>query len=122
MKTKHIHRDIPLFVSFAGSVIILLLLVAACDNKDYSKASPFDNAVYIDVAKVKDVANFTFNNLKQTGQQELSAVLAYPAEQDIDVNFQVDPSLIGYLSPYRAHSQSCWLPCGHLPTPQHRSR
>ena len=34
MKTKHIHRDIPLFVSFAGSVIILLLLVAACDNKD----------------------------------------------------------------------------------------
>ena len=48
MKTKHIHRDIPLFVSFAGSVIILLLLVAACDNKDYSKASPFDNAVYID--------------------------------------------------------------------------
>ena len=39
MKTKHIHRDIPLFVSFAGSVIILLLLVAACDNKDYSKAS-----------------------------------------------------------------------------------
>ena len=89
MKTKHIHRDIPLFVSFAGSVIILLLLVAACDNKDYSKASPFDNAVYIDAAKVKDVANFTFNNLKQTGQQELSAVLAYPAEQDIDVNFQV---------------------------------
>ena len=63
MKTKHIHRDIPLFVSFAGSVIILLLLVAACDNKDYSKASPFDNAVYIDAAKVKDVANFTFNNL-----------------------------------------------------------
>ena len=96
MKTKHIHRDIPLFVSFAGSVIILLLLVAACDNKDYSKASPFDNAVYIDAAKVKDVANFTFNNLKQTGQQELSAVLAYPAEQDIDVNFQVVPSLIGY--------------------------
>ena len=47
MKTKHIHRDIPLFVSFAGSVIILLLLVAACDNKDYSKASPFDNAVII---------------------------------------------------------------------------
>ena len=94
MKTKHIHRDIPLFVSFAGSVIILLLLVAACDNKDYSKASPFDNAVYIDVAKVKDVANFTFNNLKQTGQQELSAVLAYPAEQDIDVNFQVDSEVV----------------------------
>lgn len=62
---------------------------------------------YIDVAKVKDVANFTFNNLKQTGQQELSAVLAYPAEQDIDVNFQVNPSLIGY---YNASTpiMQCW--------------
>ena len=34
MKTKHIHRDIPLFVSFAGSVIILLLLVAALSKGD----------------------------------------------------------------------------------------
>ena len=52
MKKKHIHRDIPLFVSFAGSVIILLLLVAACvTTRIIVKASPFDNAEYIDVAK-----------------------------------------------------------------------
>lgn len=94
MKTKNTHRGILLSASFVSLVTILFLLVTACDNKDYSKDSPFDNAVYIDAAKVKDVANFTFNNIKETGQQELSAILAYPAEQDIDVNFQADPSLI----------------------------
>ena len=73
--------------------MVLLLSVVACDNKDYSKDSPFDNSVYIDAAKVKDVANFTFNNVKESGEQQISAVLAYPAGQDINVNFQVDPVL-----------------------------
>lgn len=89
MKIKNNHRDILSLVSF----IAFLLLLWACDNKDYSKDSPFDNSVYIDVAKVKDIANFTFNNVKQTGEQQISAVLAYPAEQDINVSFQVEPSL-----------------------------
>lgn len=77
-------------------VMVFLLLITGCDNKDYTKESPFGNSVYIDVAKVKDIANFTFNNLKQDGQQQISAVLAYPAEQDIDVSFRTDPSLISY--------------------------
>ena len=94
MKTKNTHRGFLAYASFVSLVTTLFLSVTACDNKDYSKDSPFDNTVYIDAAKVKDVANFTFNNLKETGQQELSAELAYPAEQDIDVNFQADPSLI----------------------------
>ncbi|MCD7941743.1 MAG: DUF1735 and LamG domain-containing protein [Bacteroides intestinalis] len=94
MKTKNTHRGFLAYASFVSLATTLFLSVTACDNKDYSKDSPFDNAVYIDVAKVKDVANFTFNNLKETGQQELSAELAYPAEQDIDINFQADPSLI----------------------------
>lgn len=94
MKTKNTHRGFLAYASFVGLVTTLFLSVTACDNKDYSKNSPFDNTVYIDAAKVKDVANFTFNNLKETGQQELSAELAYPAEQDINVNFQADPSLI----------------------------
>lgn len=76
--------------------IFLLLSMMACDNKDYSKDSPFDNGVYIDAAEVKDVANFTFNNVKQTGEQQFAAVLAYPAEQDINVNIQVDPSLANH--------------------------
>lgn len=94
MKSKNTIRGILTFVSLLSLAVVVLLSVTACDNKDYSKNSPFDNTVYIDAAKVKDVANFTFNNLKETGQQELSAELAYPAEQDIDVNFQADPSLI----------------------------
>lgn len=39
----------------------LLLCAIGCDNKDYSNASPFDNVVYLDAAKLKDVSNFTFN-------------------------------------------------------------
>lgn len=93
MKIKNIYQDILSLVSSVSLGIVLLLSVTACDNKDYSKDSPFDNSVYIDAAKVKDVANFTFNNIKQTGEQQISAVLAYPTEQDINVNLQVDPSL-----------------------------
>ncbi len=94
MKTENIHWGILPSASFISMVAALLLSVTACDNKDYSKDSPFDNAVYIDAAKVKDVANFTFNNTKETGQLVLSAELAYPIEQDVDVTFKVDPSLI----------------------------
>lgn len=97
MKTKNIHRSILSLASIINLLVAFLLLpVTACDNKDYSKESPFDNAVYIDAAKVKDVANFTFNNLKQTGRQTISAVLAYPTGQDIDVSFQAEPSLVSY--------------------------
>lgn len=92
MKTKKIHRGI-LSASFISMVVPLLLSVTACDNKDYSKESPFDNVVYIDAAEVRDIANFTFNNTIVTGQREIAAVLAYPAPQDVKVNFKVDAAL-----------------------------
>ena len=104
MKTENIHWGILPSASFISMVAALLLSVTACDNKDYSKDSPFDNAVYIDAAKVKDVANFTFNNTKETGQLVLSAELAYPIERDVDVTFKVDPSLI------RALTTPYWIP------------
>lgn len=96
MKIKNNRKDILLPASFVGLGLVLLLSMFGCDNKDYSKDSPFDNGVYIDAAEVKDVANFTFNNLRQTAQQQISAVLAYPSEHDIEVNFRVDPSLISH--------------------------
>lgn len=96
MKIKNNHRNHLSLVSLVVMCVYLLLSVTGCDNKDYSKDSPFDNGVYIDAAEVKDVANFTFNNLRQTAQQQISAVLAYPSEQDIEVNFRVDPSLISH--------------------------
>ena len=86
MKIEKNHQGFLSLTTLIGWSMALLLSVLACDNKDYSKDSPFDNSVYIDAAKVKDIAHFTFNNVKQTGEQQISAVLAYPAEQDIDVN------------------------------------
>lgn len=93
MKIKNNHLNHLSLVYLVVMGIFLLLPMTACDNKDYSKDSPFGNSVYINAAKVKDVAIFTFNNVKQVGEQQLSAELAFPAEQDINVNFQVDPSL-----------------------------
>lgn len=103
MKINDNYRNVLSLFSLVVMGVILLLSVAGCDNKDYSKDSPFDNSVYIDAAKVKDMANFTFNNVKQTGEQQISAVLAYPAEQDINVNFQVEPSLASH---YNARLES----------------
>lgn len=92
METRNNYRGALSIASFMSLIAAFLVLVTACDNKDYSNASPFDNAVYIDAAMVKDVANFTFNNVTETGEQEISAMLAYPAGEDVNVNFQVDPS------------------------------
>ena len=72
----------------------LLLCAIGCDNKDYSNASPFDNVVYLDAAKLKDVSNFTFNRTIETGQKEISALLARPAGEDINVGIKVDASLV----------------------------
>ena len=49
---------------------------------------------YLDVAKLKDVSNFTFNRTIETGQQIVSAELARPAANNIDVGIKVDPSLV----------------------------
>ena len=54
MKTKSTLRGILSLVSFAGITLCTLLSVVGCDNKDYSNDSPFDNVVYLDVAKLKD--------------------------------------------------------------------
>lgn len=94
MKNKKIQRGMLASASFLSLGAALLLSATACDNKDYSKDSPFANAVYIDVAKVKDMATFSFNNTKETGKQSLSAELAYPAEQDVNVFFEADPSQV----------------------------
>ena len=51
MKTKSTLRGILSLVSFAGITLCTLLSVVGCDNKDYSNDSPFDNVVYLDVAK-----------------------------------------------------------------------
>ena len=94
MKTKSIIRGILSFASFASVTVGTLTALAGCDNKDYSNASPFDNVVYLDAAELKDVSNFTFNRTIETGQREISALLARPAGEDINVGINVEPSLV----------------------------
>lgn len=94
MKTRSILRGTLLFASIAGFTVSMLLSFAGCDNKDYSNDSPFDNVVYLDVAKLKDVSNFTFNRTIETGRQVVSAQLARPATDDINVTIKADPSLV----------------------------
>lgn len=88
----------------------LLLCAIGCDNKDYSNASPFDNVVYLDAAKLKDVSNFTFNRTIETGQKEISALLARPAGEDINVGIKVDASLVILITPALVLTIPCLMP------------
>ncbi len=79
--------------------IVLLAILAvsfvACNDDEYVNESPFENVVYIDVAEVKNVVNMTFKQSITEQQKELSAMLAYPSDVDVEVEFQVDPNLVG---------------------------
>ena len=52
-----------------------LALLAACGERDYTKDSPFDNVVYIDAARVKELNQSTFNNVPETGSRTTAATL-----------------------------------------------
>ena len=54
----------------------MLALLSACGERDYTKDSPFDNVVYIDAARVKELNQFTFNNVTETGSRTIAATLA----------------------------------------------
>ena len=85
---KKIHYILFLFAS------VLLMLSTLCCKKDYTKDSPFENVVYIDAAQVKELSQFTFNNVTETGSRSLSAVMAYPNAGDVEVKIEVAPSLV----------------------------
>lgn len=94
MKKKNFFGNALKTVSLAGCAIVALSAIVNCDNKDYTKDSPVANVVYLDVAKVKDVSNFTFNRTIEAGQQTLSAQLMRPAEADIGVVIKADASQV----------------------------
>ena len=85
-----------IFICLAAAATLALL--AACGERDYTKDSPFDNVVYIDAARVKELNQFTFNNVTETGSRTLAATLAFPAEQDVSVSIGADPSLVSLYS------------------------
>lgn len=94
MKTTKAFRGILRTASLASLAAAMLLSVTACDNKDYSNSTPFDNVVYLDAALQKDVTNFTFNRLIENGQQTIAAQLSQPAGSDVNVSIKVDPTLV----------------------------
>lgn len=76
------------------TIALLLIGITACDSKDYRLDSPFDNVVYLNVAETQSVDNFTFKRTLDTGRKEIAAVLAFPADNDVNVNFAVDQALV----------------------------
>ena len=82
-----------LYQCFAAAVLLFLLV--ACDNMDYSEKSPFDNSAYLNVAASKNTETFTFNRKVTSQTKTFTVKLSYPAGDDSKVSLKVDPSLVG---------------------------
>ncbi len=89
------HNNIGRMLTSIAAAVSLLLPGAGC-RTDYTKDSPFENVVYIDAAQVKNLSQFTFNNVTETGSRSFAAALAYPAGQDVSVGIEAAPSLVGF--------------------------
>lgn len=74
--------------------LLIVILVVGCDNTDYSNKAPFDNAAYLDVAYSKPAENVTFKKTITQQKKPFSAVLAYPADAEVQVDFKVEPNLV----------------------------
>lgn len=79
---------------YFAMVATLTITIAGCDNTDYSNKSPFDNVIYLNVAESKEAESVIFKKTIVEQEKEFSAVLAYPAGNDIEVHFKVDPTLV----------------------------
>lgn len=122
MKAKHIFSLLAAVVS--------LFMLDAC-RKDYTKDSPFENVVYIDAAQVKELSQFTFNNVTETGSRSLAAVMAYPNNADVEVKIEVAPSLVSTYSARLGGARSEALqsfrdfsahPCGTVAVQKHQGQ
>ncbi len=88
-------------------IIILFALVAAltaCERFDADDRK-FDNAVYLNVSQTDPVQLATFSNNRATYDCTFQASLAYPADGDVQVSLEVDPSLVGT---YNARYGTAW--------------
>ncbi|WP_294557112.1 DUF1735 and LamG domain-containing protein [uncultured Bacteroides sp.] len=74
-------------------VLAAAVMMAGCDNTDYSNRSPFDNSAYLNVAEVKNTEGFTFNRLVTAQDKKFNVKLSYPAGEDVTVSLKIDPSL-----------------------------
>lgn len=75
------------------ALLLLPTLFVACKNNDYLTDPTFGNVVYLDVAQINNENYFIFKRTLESTTKELSAMLAFPADRDVDVSIAVDPAL-----------------------------
>ena len=76
------------------TLFALLAALTACERFD-ADDHKFGNVVYLNVSQTNPVQLATFSNNRATYDCTLQAALTYPAGQDVQVSFAVDPSLVG---------------------------
>ena len=83
---------------------VLLAAFTACERFD-ADDHKFDNVVYLDVSQTSPVQLATFSNNRPTYDCTLQAALTYPADGDVQVSLEVDPSLV---AAYNARYGTSW--------------
>lgn len=83
---------------------VLLGALTACERYD-ADDHKFGNVVYLNVSQTSPVQLATFSNNRETYDCTLQAALAYPADGDVQVSLEVDPSLV---AAYNARYGTAW--------------
>lgn len=83
---------------------VLLGALTACERYD-ADDHKFDNVVYLNVSQTSPVQLATFSNNRATYDCTLQAALTYPADGDVQVSLEVDPSLV---AAYNARYGTAW--------------
>ena len=86
------------------TLFVLLGALTACERYD-ADDHKFGNVVYLDVSQTSPVQLATFSNNRATYDCTLQAALAYPADGDVQVSLEVDPSLV---AAYNARYGTAW--------------
>ena len=86
------------------TAVAAVAALSACDNYDADDRK-FGNVVYLDVAETDEVRLTTFSNNLPTYECTMQAMLTYPADGDVQVSLEVDPSLV---AAYNARYGTAW--------------
>lgn len=86
------------------TLFVLLGALTACERYD-ADDHKFDNVVYLNVSQTSPVQLATFSNNRATYDCTLQAALTYPADGDVQVSLEVDPSLV---AAYNARYGTQW--------------
>ncbi|MCM1501169.1 MAG: DUF1735 and LamG domain-containing protein [Bacteroidales bacterium] len=85
----HLMQRIPVLAGIA----MIAIAPVSCHRYDAS-GYKFDNSLYIDVSATSQIQTKTFSSKTDAFDTELSAVLAYPSEKDVNASLLLDVSLV----------------------------